>query len=460
MKKEASNWQTLFNRWISGEADRFDERALEAMAKDDPFLADALEGYRSLPEADHARAMEQLHSRLRKRQEKKGRVVVLFLKRIAAVGVILLAAWLVFQWVGSPEDGSLSFNQQTEISGQAAVQDDAVPDRQAREKSTQPGEPESTLPVPDVSAENEVAAVQKQDNSPPSTRPAAEPSPADRRKAIVAEEKAKRAEQRQATERQSIALSVDKMAARESAVYKNDTVEEAILQPIDKDLMTEEIAAPRPPAEDSARSPVSLQKEDGIVARTIKGQVTDASGEPLIGASITISGTSLGVVTDVDGAFTIESPTENPLLTVAYTGFVSQEVRGREGDFLTIRLVEGVPLDEVVVTGKRAEVKRNNVTSSVSTIENDQEFRPRGGLEKFEKYIRQNLRKPQAARDAGISGQVVVGFSLNDAGRPSDFKILRSLGSGCDEEAIRLLQEGPKWKGPAGVRHSYTFVFE
>ncbi len=460
MKKESSNWQTLFNRWISGEADHSDERALEAMAKDDPFLADALEGYRSLPEADHARAMERLNARLRKRQEKKGRVVVFFLQRIAAVGVILLAAWLVFQWGGSPEDGALSFNQQTEMSDQAALPGDTVADRQATEKSTQPGEPESTLPGPEVAAENEVAVVQKQDTSPPSARPATEPAPADRRKAIVAEEKAKLAEQRQATERQSIALSVDKMAARESAVYKNDTVEEVIPQPMEEDLMTEEIAAPSPPAEDSARSPVSLQTEDGIVARTINGQVTDTSGEPLIGASVTIPGTSSGVVTDVDGAFTIESPTENPLLTVAYTGFVSQEVRVRKDDFLTIRLLEGVALDEVVVTGKRAEVKRNNVTSSVSAIENGQEFKPRGGLEKFEKYIRQNLRKPQAARDAGISGQVVVGFSLNDAGRPSDFKILRSLGSGCDEEAIRLLREGPKWKGPAGVRHSYTFVFE
>ena len=100
MKQQRTNWRTLLNRWISGEADRNDERSLEALTKDDPFLADALEGYRSVPEADHARSVTKLKANLRKRSEKKDRAVVFYLKRIAAVGVVLLGAWLVFRAFG------------------------------------------------------------------------------------------------------------------------------------------------------------------------------------------------------------------------------------------------------------------------------------------------------------------------------------------------------------------------
>jgi outer membrane biosynthesis protein TonB len=65
---------------------------------------------------------------------------------------------------------------------------------------------------------------------------------------------------------------------------------------------------------------------------------------------------------------------------------------------------------------------------------------PVGGWDEFRRYLRRNARLPEAARQNNVSGSVRVQFRLDENSQPVDFQILRSLGYGCDEEAIRLLQ--------------------
>lgn len=77
--------------------------------------------------------------------------------------------------------------------------------------------------------------------------------------------------------------------------------------------------------------------------------------------------------------------------------------------------------------------------------ENIIEPRPRGGWAKYKRYISQNLIYPEAAREQGISGKVVVTFYVETDGTLTYMNIQDSLGNGCDEEAIRLIKEGPKW---------------
>lgn len=63
----------------------------------------------------------------------------------------------------------------------------------------------------------------------------------------------------------------------------------------------------------------------------------------------------------------------------------------------------------------------------------------------FEEYLLQNLRMPAQAIENKISGEVVLEFTVNPDGSLSNFKVIKSLGYGCDEEAIRLLKASPKW---------------
>ena len=73
------------------------------------------------------------------------------------------------------------------------------------------------------------------------------------------------------------------------------------------------------------------------------------------------------------------------------------------------------------------------------------EATPEGGLDRYEAYLNENMRYPSAVREGKLAGKVVVQFLVNPDSSLSDFRILQSVGGGCDEEAIRLIKEGPAW---------------
>jgi periplasmic protein TonB len=68
-----------------------------------------------------------------------------------------------------------------------------------------------------------------------------------------------------------------------------------------------------------------------------------------------------------------------------------------------------------------------------------------GGTEDLMKYLKNNIQYPQMARETGIQGKVIVQFVVNKDGRISGVKVLRGIGGGCDEEAIRVVKSMPVW---------------
>ena len=70
---------------------------------------------------------------------------------------------------------------------------------------------------------------------------------------------------------------------------------------------------------------------------------------------------------------------------------------------------------------------------------------PPGGMAGWNKYLSENLRYPPDAQRKGIEGTVIVAFVVNTDGTTTDIEILRSVGGGCDEEVIRIVQGSPKW---------------
>ena len=100
---------------------------------------------------------------------------------------------------------------------------------------------------------------------------------------------------------------------------------------------------------------------------TIKGVVKDQKGEPLIGVSIVVKGTTNGTASDFDGNFTLDVP-DNSTLVFSFIGFKSQEVRYTGQKTLNIVLAEdSETLDEVVVVGYGSQ-KKGEITSSVTSV--------------------------------------------------------------------------------------------
>ena len=104
--------------------------------------------------------------------------------------------------------------------------------------------------------------------------------------------------------------------------------------------------------------------------KTITGNVKDASGEPLIGATVSMGG-GQGAVTDFDGNFTLNNVHAGATLTVTYVGCKSQQVKVGSANFYNIILQnDNTNLDEVVVIGYGT-VKKRDLTGSVSSVGGD-----------------------------------------------------------------------------------------
>ena len=103
------------------------------------------------------------------------------------------------------------------------------------------------------------------------------------------------------------------------------------------------------------------------VEAQVTGTVFDNDGNPVIGATVQEKGTYNGTITDIDGKFSLTTITENPILSISYTGFANQEVSWNGSD-LSISLQEGTLLDEIVVTGSRG--KPRTVLGSPVPIDN------------------------------------------------------------------------------------------
>ena len=104
--------------------------------------------------------------------------------------------------------------------------------------------------------------------------------------------------------------------------------------------------------------------------KTIKGIVVDATGEPLIGVNVSVKGTTIGIITDIDVKYTLEVPT-NATLVFSYIGYRTQEHSVGNQTTINITLQEDTQnIDEVVVVGYGVQ-KKETVTGSVSTLKGD-----------------------------------------------------------------------------------------
>ena len=108
---------------------------------------------------------------------------------------------------------------------------------------------------------------------------------------------------------------------------------------------------------------------------------------------------------------------------------------------------EGVT--EVTVVEKNEVVVAKNESQKFLVVEEMPIFI--GGEKAMYSYIAQNINYPEKAKIAGISGRVFVSFVVEKDGSISEVELLRGIGSGCDEEAIRVIESMPKWK--AGKQH-------
>jgi len=192
----------------------------------------------------------------------------------------------------------------------------------------------------------------------------------------------------------------------------------------------------------TAVSPTSLTPGNKIIGKVVGRD----DGQPIIGATVKIVGSTHGVVTDVMGRFVLPNAPGDQTLAIAYIGYNAKRVNVNSRDSLNIALDPNTAsLSEVVVTTPKEAVTGN------------ESAHPSSGWAAFKDYLKKN-----AVSTDGITGKVRLSFMVDDGGNLSGFKIIKSLSKVADQKAIDLVRYGASWIGnvsgkPEEVRITIKF---
>lgn len=146
-----------------------------------------------------------------------------------------------------------------------------------------------------------------------------------------------------------------------------------------------------------------------MAAAQVTGKVVDdATGESIIGATILIQGTSTGTVTDLDGNFSIEAKSGD-VLEVSFTGYTGQTITVGNQTNIEIRLVFGLNIEEVVVTGYSSQ-RKQDITGAVSVV----------SVEEMNRFAAPSFTQKLEGRASGIS--------ISTSGEPGEGTTVRIRG--------------------------------
>ena len=231
----------------------------------------------------------------------------------------------------------------------------------------------------------------------------------------------------------------------------DEAVAEDVVLELSEDNISSDIPAEEAPAlseelrsKAPADKPASQIRVRGVSpmpqpanTQVVVGQVVDAdTQEPLPGVNVLVKNTTLGVVTNMDGEFIIEIPLNRSLI-FSSIGYSSTEVDSLSLDMNIALSPDVASLSEVVVVGYGTQRKADPASTAATPV---------GGMRSFKQYLKESLRHPPEVAVEEVKGTVKVDFMVGADGTLSDFRINKSLCAACDQEAIRLIREGPPWK--------------
>lgn len=430
----------LLRRYVAGELPPAEEHAVEAHTLECDLCADVLEGLEIRPaavtDASLAELRYRLHARVAELADEAPAGVVMRprwnWRPLAAAAALLftlgLAAWLLLSRSPGANPEVASRSQQTQEKKNVAPK--SASDLKASDLggATLMAEPAAPTAAPLASAVPEVAAV----------RPAAAPRrlPVDRGRG---KEGARSRHPRLAAADVAVDVAVADQASSEPGTTAAAPVVAAATSETSKQARTAK-SAPLPAATPDL---AAAEPSTAAVTRTVQGRITDQAGQPVPGATVLVPGTKTGVSTDADGQFTLAVPPLASQLAISSIGYTTQTRALRPTDStLALALAPDTKqLSEVVVVRREAPPG----LPSVGPL-------PAGGYPAFRQYLRDSLDYPEKAREKHLQGYVRLQFVVGTDGKISDVRVVSKLSPECDEEAIRLLREGPAWF--PGVQHN------
>lgn len=399
------NRRNDIEKYLKGELTPAERHALEKEALNDPFLADALEGAEGIGAADFSKDVAALHEKILKR---KPATVTWFVRIAATVLLLTVSAFIVWMALKPEPEQTLALKQNTPATGS----------------------------LPTASTKSDTTAGTQELNAAP----------------LIAESKKETLPQpKQRSKKTSPGLTTKKtelLTASSEPVRDEPSAKEKVVAPTATNPLNnnQKIATLDPNKKNELQPPSAAEIKlaegyiESVEARPtiVTGRVLSADdGMPLADVSVALKGTSVITKTDAHGRYAITASSRDKTLVYSSDGLERTEVKfeGIDSTYLPVKLE--VTEEAVVETSGMRDFGPTNVYTIPA--------HPETGNRAFKQYLIKNHTYPQEAKETKVEGTVTIEFKVDATGVLSEFKIVRGIGKGCDEELIRLILQGAKW---------------
>ncbi|HEX6845734.1 MAG TPA: TonB family protein [Chitinophagaceae bacterium] len=417
-------------KYWKGRLSSAEMHAIEKAAMDDPFLADALEGYKDVNLA--AAGLETLKEKIDKRSGASVPVVSLkrkrftWIKAAAAIIIIVGAGLLIQQLFSTRNNESLATfdtkEKQSENIKQVPpiVQDSINKNQNIQAMADTPAKSEqkaslsatinSAVAKPDdTNKKNDESDIVLQKNEPVNVTAGLETFANAERKNEAAKEKS------------------DAGRSPDDSTELNDKKTDGLRS----------VAKPQ-----AKQANYEADRFGNLTLNnTYNYRVVDAQNNPVPFANVMNTRDNVGTYTDIRGHFNL----------VSSDSVLNVQIKSLGYNAANYKLVPGntQPGDLVLKEDERTEtlVQNRKVVSSVSRKDSADIEEPEVGWGNYNTYVANNIQIPETVRAKNIRSNVELSFDIDKTGQPINIKVTRSSQcKECDEEARRLLKEGPKWK--------------
>ncbi|MCO5240377.1 MAG: carboxypeptidase-like regulatory domain-containing protein [Chitinophagaceae bacterium] len=405
-------------RYLDRQMSAQERYALEKAALEDPFLAEAIEGYLQHPSSTRLADIEELEKRIQKKAKGKGTLLrsIKIAWSAAAAFLIISGAAVTWYWL-TPAENKIAKQDKHELTIEPLQEKQTPADpAAATADTTNTGIPENKITEEGNTTHTNPAPGRLPSALPLSPKPASPGA-----ESYVKKEK------------------ISPSAFQENEINSAETRKAAI--PEENDRVSRAARELR----EKPVSAVQSDAKDHISSKIITGKITDNNNQPLPFVNIRIDNTPYNTYSDANGNFKLISgdtslsadirsvgfrPQQTTLYATVPVNHITLQPDGRENADLAI--------SGYAMTGAKKRAKDDSKDEPAEAI-------PADGWSNYDIYLANNIRIP----DRGLSnnrGFVDLTFSVDRYGRLSDFKVTHSTCPQCNKEAIRLVKEGPSWK--------------
>jgi TonB family protein len=447
---------------------------LEKAAMDDPFLADALEGY-DVAGVNVAADITDLKKRLAERTE-EAKVIPLnagrnnnfkLLRAAIVIAFVAGAAFLMYQFTGNKKENEIA---QTNPGKNETVRATDSVSSPANTPATVEGNKTVTISTPGYKKDDGSVATNTTVNK---TVPVSEIKDVNSG-SVVVKEKAIDAEinnpapvvddvVKTSDEKQKISIA-DKNRD-ETDVLARQKAKDKPVAALKKETQFKTTTGQENTQEDAkgfadiaANKRADEQQLRNQQSNIFRGRITDVNNVGVPFANVTNAQDNVGTYTDAKGFFNLTYPDSVLNVQVRSIGFENNNVQLRNNVSSTQIVLQDDrrSLSEVVVSNQKPNAAARSRESNIKIEESE----PTDGWDNYDAYLANNLKVPEDIKTkqaASNSGSVQVSFEVDKNGEPTNFRVEKSLCNSCDKEAIRLVKQGPKWKR-AAVKKGRTTV--